>query len=237
MNCKYHSDVRALGECRLCGTEVCSECVTIIKGNVLCPDCVERAAAGTGGQQSAGGHDMKTGAANRRDEAHIEPKSKFFTFFLSFLPGLGHLYLGLTRQGIELMALFFAVAWLSGWTGGFPLGFLVPVLFFYGIFDALQKRDRLARGEWIDTESTFFRNVNVDWFADKKWIGWTAIGLGVLLLLKELGAHFYYLHRFDDLIVAVLLVGVGVWMLQRERKVGKRPAGQKTTGGEERQDA
>jgi hypothetical protein len=125
--------------------------------------------------------------------------------------------LGLTRQGIELMVLFFASTWLIPLLGPFPFSFVIPVLFFYGIFDALQKRDRLARGEAIDANGTFFRDMNLEWFSDKKWLGWTIVGIGGLMLLKKMGASGY-LYRFNDLIVAMLLIGVGVWMLQKQRQ-------------------
>ncbi|GAX90683.1 hypothetical protein [Effusibacillus lacus] len=235
MNCKYHPDVQAVGECRLCGTDVCSECMTIVKGNVLCPECVTQVGAKTAKREPVRDTEQiyvhrepgKNGAKSRpsvsAEAGTGEPKSKFFTFVLSFLPGLGHLYLGLTRQGIELMALFFGSIWMIDILGGFPFAFAIPVLFFYGIFDALQKRDKLARGERVDPNATFFRNVNVDWFADKRWIGWLVIGIGALMLLKQVGVY-RYIYGFDDILVAGLLVFLGIWMLQRERKGNHKTA-------------
>jgi hypothetical protein len=244
MNCHYHPQVEAVGECRLCGTNVCQECMTIVKGNVLCPECVSQVGAKTSNQAKPHSAPEYTNDSARHSGGHqgpvhngrpLEARSKFLTFLFSFLPGLGHLYLGLTRQGIELMVLFFGVIWLTPWLGGFPFSFLIPIIFFYGIFDALQKRDRLFRGDPVDTDATFFRNMNPEWFQDKKWLGWLIIGLGVLILLKQSKAYFYW-HGVDDLLVALLLVGVGVWMLFREKSVRKMP-GKNGTMEEENPDA
>ncbi|BCJ86084.1 hypothetical protein [Effusibacillus dendaii] len=145
--------------------------MTIVKGNVICPECLGQVSAKAGNREKereSHPADKKTESAGSRaavqtpvhSSVHQQSKSKFLTFVLSFLPGLGHLYLGLTRQGIELMTLFFASTWMVAILGPFPFGFFIPILFFYGIFDALQKRDRLARGEDVDMEATFFRNIN-----------------------------------------------------------------------------
>lgn len=223
MNCQYHPNIASIGECKLCGTPVCQDCMTVVKGNVLCPECIRAAESAVGNdaaahrQTAAPSTEAGRRPAQAASQPALEPKSKFLTFVLSFLPGLGHLYIGLTRQGIELMALFFGTIWLTSIFGGLPFAFVIPVLFFYGIFDALQKRDRMAQGKPIDPDVTFFKNVNFDWFTQTKWVGWVIIGFGGLLLLKQAGAKLY-VNGFNDIIVAVLLVLAGVWMLNRERR-------------------
>jgi hypothetical protein len=68
----------------------------------------------------------------------MKPKGSFLTFVLSWLPGLGHLYLGLNKRGLQFMIGFFAcVALIPMLPTVFP--FAVAVVWFYSLFDALQK--------------------------------------------------------------------------------------------------
>ena len=70
----------------------------------------------------------------------MKTKSTFLTILFSFLPGAGHMYLGLIKQGIQLMVLFFGTIFLSSLTVSFfgnvfsLLLFFLPVFFCYSIF-------------------------------------------------------------------------------------------------------
>lgn len=60
------------------------------------------------------------------------------TVVMSVLPGLGHLYLGLTRRGIQLMiGMFVCIAFIPVLPMVFP--FALTVLWFYSFFDALKR--------------------------------------------------------------------------------------------------
>lgn len=89
-------------------------------------------------------------------------KKKWLACLLSmFVPGIGHLYLGLMQRGLLIMVLvildIFAVVSLVGAEGGgsIPLitlfSLIIPVIYFYNIFDALQSTNqinvRYERGE------------------------------------------------------------------------------------------
>ncbi|WP_044878230.1 DUF6677 family protein [Paenibacillus sp. IHBB 10380] len=89
-------------------------------------------------------------------------KKKWLACLLSmFVPGIGHLYLGLMQRGLLIMVLvildIFAVVSLVGADGGgsIPLitlfSLIIPVIYFYNIFDALQSTNRInvryERGE------------------------------------------------------------------------------------------
>ncbi|MFD2672134.1 hypothetical protein [Marinicrinis sediminis] len=68
-------------------------------------------------------------------------KKKYFaaTLIMSVLPGLGHLYLGLMRRGIQLMISAFAsIAFIPVLPMVFP--FVLAVIWFYSLFDALTRR-------------------------------------------------------------------------------------------------
>src|SRR5690606_37066725 len=73
---------------------------------------------------------------------NMKNKSRAIATFLSIFPGVGHLYLGMQKRGIQLMAAFlFAIYILDGLRLGLFL-FLVPIIWFYSFFDGLQKASK-----------------------------------------------------------------------------------------------
>jgi hypothetical protein len=112
-------------------------------------------------------------------------KSKMLATLLSVFPGAGHMYLGLQKRGIQLMAAFlFAVYFLDALHLSLFL-FVIPILWFYSFFDALQLASRQEREPLEDVPF-------VHWLIHRqKWVG---------IALLVLGA--YYL--FDQAIVSML---------------------------------
>ncbi|WP_235941510.1 hypothetical protein [Paenibacillus puerhi] len=86
-------------------------------------------------------------------------KSKWVAGILSFMiPGTGQLYLGLMQRGLGIMVLFmldiFAIVYFAV-SESIPLivlfSLLLPIMYFYNIFDALQQTDRVnGWGEPLD---------------------------------------------------------------------------------------
>lgn len=64
--------------------------------------------------------------------------SKGLTFFLSFASGVGHLYLGAMTRGLQFMLLFAGAIALSNYLAVDFLPYLLPVIWFYALFDAMQ---------------------------------------------------------------------------------------------------
>ncbi len=82
-------------------------------------------------------------------------KSKFATFVLSLIPGMGHVYLGITTRGVCIMAGF--IAWVFSvfivdgvglWHSGASELLSVPLLAIWGfsIIDAMNECDRINQG-------------------------------------------------------------------------------------------
>ncbi|OWA37168.1 hypothetical protein B9G55_03610 [Saccharibacillus sp. O16] len=89
-----------------------------------------------------------------REPEYFSDSQRFFTILLSFVPGLGHLYMGLMLRGISFLAAFFGLAtallFMTGFTGeGTFLLFLgvLPVIWIYGMFDAVTLAERKRSGE------------------------------------------------------------------------------------------
>ncbi|MCL1819355.1 MAG: hypothetical protein FWG36_01720 [Oscillospiraceae bacterium] len=78
-------------------------------------------------------------------------KNRFYTFLLSMIPGCGHMFLGYMRKGLQLMLMFAAAGFLTGvfgemLNGGWIMIFfiiLMPVIWFYQVFDAMHLLTRL----------------------------------------------------------------------------------------------
>ena len=67
-------------------------------------------------------------------------KNRFFTLVFSCCPGAGEMYLGLYRQGVSLMGLFFGTIALAAWLGFEELIFFIcPIVWCYIYFCGLCK--------------------------------------------------------------------------------------------------
>ena len=91
-------------------------------------------------------------------------KSRAIATFLSIFPGAGHLYLGLQRRGIQLMAAFlFSIYILDILRLGIFL-FLIPIIWFYSFFDGMQRASKMQRaGRGCAHYSVFGQISEMDW--------------------------------------------------------------------------
>lgn len=154
-------------------------------------------------------------------------KSKAIATFLSIFPGAGHLYLGLQRRGIQLMAAFlFSVYILDVLRLGIFL-FLIPIIWFYSFFDGLQKASRYGE-ETVEDVPIIAYFIN-----HQKWVGIGLILLGayylvmniVLPVLSPMVARFisidlqYWIQGyFQTGLVCVLLIGGGIKLLSGSKQ-------------------
>lgn len=100
------------------------------------------------------------GYGNSLSYEQEQMKSK--TIMMSIIPGLGHMYLGLTQRGITFLisfiGLFAIIVFISAVMGsGAILVFLLalPVIWIYGMFDAVQLLQAKNRGEQVEDKSLF----------------------------------------------------------------------------------
>jgi len=135
-------------------------------------------------------------------------KSKFVTFILSVLPGVGHLYLGWQLRGLLFMLAFFMAIFLMDWVGLSLFTFLLPVIWFYSLFDALQCYDREppAAQEPIAWD-----------FEKQRMVGIALIIIGGLVLINKLAVPlllkyltYETLRLIGSSLVALLLVAGGI---------------------------
>lgn len=122
MSCAFHPERTGLGTCSACGRSICGECGIQLNDELLCRACIEERLA----------------APERTISGPLR-------LFLSLVPGVGHLYMGLFQRGLHLMA---------GTVLGAILLFLlmpvlnvlfVPAMIFFSIFDAREMHLRLLQ--------------------------------------------------------------------------------------------
>ena len=152
---------------------------------------------------------------------------KLISMFLSIIPGAGHLYLGLQRQGIELMAGFFLAFYITDWLRISIFMIFVPIIWFYSMFDVMHKvsGDRpmqdqeMPISKWFKGEESIIGENSI--FRNKhKVIGYTLVIFGALLIFNRL--LYPLIESFIDYrirgniqtgIVAILLMAGGVKLI------------------------
>ncbi|MDQ0273540.1 hypothetical protein [Cytobacillus purgationiresistens] len=157
-------------------------------------------------------------------EKHREDgkKSKTIATILSTFPGAGHLYLGLQRRGIQLMAAFlFSIYILDVLRLGIFL-FLIPIIWFYSFFDGLQKASRYGEEELEDVPIiAYFIN-------HQRWIGIGLVLIGLYYMttsiilpsvspmlsnMINIDLWYWFDRYFQTGIVCILLIGGGLKLL------------------------
>ncbi|GAB6990252.1 hypothetical protein JCM16418A_23020 [Paenibacillus pini] len=87
---------------------------------------------------------------------------RFFTILLSFIPGLGHLHMGLMQRGLSFLIAFFGLGTVMFFLTGLTsqsifmlfLGIL-PIIWLYCMFDAVQLIHRKQAGEVLIDRTLF----------------------------------------------------------------------------------
>lgn len=63
-------------------------------------------------------------------------KSRFWTFWLSFMPGCAEMYMGFMKMGLSLMVAFWGIIALATVLEMGPIVFMALIVWFYGFFHA-----------------------------------------------------------------------------------------------------
>jgi hypothetical protein len=139
---------------------------------------------------------------------------KLIALAFSAIPGAGHMYLGLIKQGAQLMAGFFLILLVSNWLHLNILAFVIPVIWFYSVFDIYHLLEDEAEVQL--ESSTLF-----DWFSTHpSWLGWGLIALGLLVIIQRIaGPALAYLlsdsirNYIETAFIALILIGGGIKLL------------------------
>ncbi|HKD19655.1 MAG TPA: hypothetical protein VKG23_17510 [Thermoanaerobaculia bacterium] len=120
----------------------------------------------------------------------VDRKSPALAGFLSFFPGLGHLYLGLYPRAFAVGGAFILGIMMTSHGGpGEFFGPLVAFVWFFGIIDAVRQAKAINRGQAVEAG-----------FAGDQQLRRAAVGTGALtwgVILVGLGALLLIDRYFD----------------------------------------
>lgn len=153
--------------------------------------------------------------------------SKRVALFFSLMPGAGHMYLGLVRQGIQLMLLFFSIIFMLA---SFDMEFIaifIPIIWFYSIFDVRLKSQN--EDPLVDVDLPLFADIaSMKYFSDnnlvEKYIAYILILMGVFSMINNLiipilskYIDYYYIRCGKSLIVSIILISIGIFMIKGKK--------------------
>lgn len=128
------------------------------------------------------GQDVQDKSLFEGVESHIASgtKNKVLTIALAIFPGAGHLYLGLQKRGLQLMAVFLLGIYIMDTLRLSLFLFLLPLFWCYSLFDAISQIAKYERGALVDEP---FLPLLVPY---QRWIGASLFLVGVYFLFDRI---------------------------------------------------
>jgi hypothetical protein len=124
--------------------------------------------------------------------------------FLSFFPGLGHLYLGMYRRAVAVFLAFAIAIWLSDHG---DLGIIIPFVIFFAVIDAYRQAQFINSGVPVEVETPIVGK------GGRK----SLLGFGVFLAVMGLFLLYNNFYPVDFSFMRdwwpLLLVLGGIWMV------------------------
>jgi hypothetical protein len=158
-------------------------------------------------------------------------RSKVLATLLSAFPGAGQMYLGLQKRGLQLMLLFLGSIYVMDLLRLSVLFFLIPVIWFYSLFDGLQLVSRYGREPLQD------KPVVEGFMNHQGWLGAGLLALGLYYIVANVAVpaldtrfpewHLEYRVNtyLKTIIVSVLLIGGGLKLLIGSKKTAGKVGG------------
>jgi len=128
------------------------------------------------------------------------------------------------NRGLQIMIVFFGAIFVAGMTHiDQILPLVLPVVWFYSIFDTLQLTRQMREGLRVEDKPLLDTGKRANW---QQLLGYTLIGLGALALLKNFLPYIFNHWVAHELIASLIIIAIGVFILYRNLGRG-RPNGSK----------
>lgn len=160
-------------------------------------------------------------------------RSSFLTFLAALIPGVGYMYLGLMKKGLEALAIYLLIEPVFGIIGLGLAGILKIIFWFYTFIDTFNLANRIDQGEII-MDSSFIMDKfvnnngtianNFQGSSKKLWnvIGILFIIIGIMAILDKtlvgLDVYYYVKSVMNKFLVPIILVLFGVYILFKGNK-------------------
>jgi len=205
MKCVNHPEVETDTLCAVCKASVCPECRVTLRDQDYCRSCLEEMA----------------GKVNTGVNKQI---SAFWALALSLFPGAGYMYLGLMNRGLQIMVVFFGAIFVAGMTHiDEILPLVLPVVWFYSIFDTLQLTRQMREGLRVEDKPLLDTGGHTNW---QRLLGYALIGLGALALLNNFLPYIFNYWMTSKLITPLIIIAIGVFILYRSLGRGRHNDGE-----------
>ncbi|WP_077369666.1 hypothetical protein [Anaerosalibacter sp. Marseille-P3206] len=168
-------------------------------------------------------------AMSEEDREELKKSNKkTIAMTLSIIPGAGHMYLGHQKKGLVIMGAFFFTVFFMGWLNLSFFLFILPLIWFYSFFDVLHS----VNGKNIDEEEISFVLPKIK----PEWIGWTLIGLGLLVIVERIlypMLSYEIRNYIQTSIVSIIFIIGGIKILQKNKNSNAKDIDESDEDGEE----
>lgn len=162
----------------------------------------------------------------------MEKRDGFLTFLTALIPGVGYMYLGLVKKGIQFLTLFLIVRLTLGMLGMNILSFIASLsIWIYTFFDTFNIAAKLDRGERVEDIDYVFDKNNSSYThsegvkLNRKFAmtaAWCLIAIGAITILNKVFElnELYNLFKgyLSKYFFPVLLIFAGIYILFKNKR-------------------
>ena len=197
MKCFYHYEKDSKESCCACSHPLCEDCIIDVNGKSYCRECIQKA------QQ-----EVRPQIEQKAVTPQPLKKSSALATWLSILPGLGFIYLGLYLKGITIFAIWAGIMTFFNdhheFSGLLSFGFWVFQLVYTN--QEAKKLNRLRSGT-PEMQKEKKEEGSLVW-------GIVVVIIGFLFLINSFGLDISWMINFWPLIV----IGLGAQMIRNSFK-------------------
>lgn len=159
-------------------------------------------------------------------------KNSFLTFITACIPGVGYMYHGLIKKGVQVLFLYMLIGPILSFIGLGFLSHLIKIcIWFYTFFDTFAVSNKIKHGECIPDSEFILKNyVNTEnsYSATPTWNerinkkGWITLGsfliiIGVLSILNQIFIDndiYKYIRSYtSQYFIPIILIVIGILIL------------------------